>query len=198
MLCRSLLCIFCYCTNKASRKTEALLGIKSYISTNTAKLLYNAYILLQFIYCPIIWMGWDKKLNAKIKKVHQKSTQSGVWKFWTNFIRVTDCAEHRFSIHIRFAAYRGLQISLSIHSSIRSSTLLCPKAKCSLCKLYTLICIKVFFFIYYSVLSTHLVLISFFMNYCKVYQPQMNKSIYKIYLSTMTVFINYVITSPVD
>jgi len=46
--------------NRASCKTKALLRIRFFLSKSTLTSLCNAYILSQFNYCSMIWMGCDR------------------------------------------------------------------------------------------------------------------------------------------
>ena len=48
---------------KASQKLNALSRITKYISEDKKRMLFN--IILQFNYCPIVWMCHDRGLNNK-------------------------------------------------------------------------------------------------------------------------------------
>ena len=47
--------------SKTNLKTKALLRMRNRLCDNQAKILYNAYILSQLIYCPIVWMFTNKE-----------------------------------------------------------------------------------------------------------------------------------------
>ena len=60
------------CAKTANNRTNALIRIRKYIDTKTAKLYANAFILPAFSYCPLIWMFCNKNLNGKIDKAHKR------------------------------------------------------------------------------------------------------------------------------
>ena len=51
----------------SSNKVKCLYRIRKYIDVSQAKLLFNAYIMSSFNYCPINWMFCSKSLNIQIK-----------------------------------------------------------------------------------------------------------------------------------
>ena len=57
----------------ASYKLNALRRIRRYLSLEKAKVLYNAFIISQFNYAPIIWMFCKKKQYKKLQKIHHKA-----------------------------------------------------------------------------------------------------------------------------
>ena len=58
---------------RANSKTMAFRRLRKFISLNKAKLIYNAFILSTFNYCPILWMFCTKSLNALINRTHKKA-----------------------------------------------------------------------------------------------------------------------------
>ena len=58
---------------RASFKLHALRRIRKYLTTNKAKLLYNAFINSQFDYASIIWMFCHKQDYLKIEKIQYKA-----------------------------------------------------------------------------------------------------------------------------
>ena len=73
-----------YC-RKASGKTKALLRIRPFLSSQTAKSLCNAYILSPFNYCPLIWMNFSKSSNSQLNRLHQRSLRAVFLNFNLNF-----------------------------------------------------------------------------------------------------------------
>ena len=58
---------------KASNKIKALLRIRCYLNQKQANLLYTAYIMSPFNYCPLVWMFCSKKAHNLIKATHVKA-----------------------------------------------------------------------------------------------------------------------------
>ena len=54
----------------ANQKVRALRRIKTFINFKSAKLIYNAYILSAFSYCPLIWIFCGKSANGLINNTH--------------------------------------------------------------------------------------------------------------------------------
>ena len=54
-----------------SNKLHALARVGNYTSTGRLKIL-GAFVDSQFGYCPIIWMFHNRKLNAKINRLHER------------------------------------------------------------------------------------------------------------------------------
>ena len=59
--------------SKASNKISALRRIRSFISIEKAKLLYEAFVKSIFNYCPLIWMFCSKEYNNLINKTHKRA-----------------------------------------------------------------------------------------------------------------------------
>ena len=58
---------------KAHQKLHALARLSNYIDPIKLKLLMDAFITLQFNYCPLVWMFHDRRANAKINKVTERA-----------------------------------------------------------------------------------------------------------------------------
>ena len=56
-----------------SNKLHELARVGNYMSTGKLKILMRAFIDSQFGYCPIIWMFHNRKLNAKINRLHDRA-----------------------------------------------------------------------------------------------------------------------------
>lgn len=63
------------CT-KAKFKIWSLNRIRSYLSLEQRKLIFNAYIMSLFNYTPIIWMFHNKTSYAEITRVHKRALRS--------------------------------------------------------------------------------------------------------------------------
>ena len=60
----------------SSNKVKCLYRIRKYIDVSQAKLLFNAYIMSSFNYCPINWMFCSKSLNTQINKIHKRGLKA--------------------------------------------------------------------------------------------------------------------------
>ena len=58
---------------KASQKLNALIRIANYMNIDQRKLLFNAFFLSQFQYCPIVWMFHSRQINNKINRLHERA-----------------------------------------------------------------------------------------------------------------------------
>ena len=60
------------CT-KAGQKLHALSRIALFMNVEKRKLIMNAFISLQFGYCPLVWMFHFRELNNRINRIHGRS-----------------------------------------------------------------------------------------------------------------------------
>ena len=58
---------------KASQKLNALARVAQYMNLAQHRLIMNAFIFLQFGYCPMVWMFHSRKLNSHIKNIHERA-----------------------------------------------------------------------------------------------------------------------------
>jgi len=86
---------------KASNKTKALFRIRPYISLETAKALYHAYILSTFKYCPLIWMDTGKANYERLVKVHRRALSAVHQNFSLNFSQLLTL-DNGVSLHVYF------------------------------------------------------------------------------------------------
>ena len=56
-----------------NQKTGAFSRIARYLDVDKAKILYHAFILSNFNYCPLIWMFCGKTANNTIKRLHKRA-----------------------------------------------------------------------------------------------------------------------------
>ena len=57
---------------KTKAKLKALGRIASFINMNKKKVLVKYFFMVQFSYCPLIWMFHCRTLNSKINKLHER------------------------------------------------------------------------------------------------------------------------------
>ena len=55
---------------KASRKTNALSRITSFMNISKRGILLNSFFNSQFNYCPLVWMFHSRCINNKINRLH--------------------------------------------------------------------------------------------------------------------------------
>ena len=58
---------------KASHKLTALARVAQYMNLAQRRLIMNAFIFSQFGYCPLVWMFHSRKLNNRIKNIHERA-----------------------------------------------------------------------------------------------------------------------------
>ena len=58
---------------KMNQKTGAFSRIARYLDVDKAKILYHAFILSNFNYCPLIWMFCGKAANKSINRLHKRA-----------------------------------------------------------------------------------------------------------------------------
>ena len=58
---------------KANRKLSALGRVSNLMPLPQRKLLFNAFIMSQFAYCPLVWMFYDRNINMKINRLHERA-----------------------------------------------------------------------------------------------------------------------------
>ena len=58
---------------KAGQKLHALARISRYMDTELLEQLMRAFVLSHFSYCPLVWMFYDRTLDHKINRVHERA-----------------------------------------------------------------------------------------------------------------------------
>ncbi len=61
---------------KANNKICAFLRFRRDLSLSQAKVIYNSFILSQFLYCPVIWMFCHKSDMNMINKTHKRALRT--------------------------------------------------------------------------------------------------------------------------
>ena len=57
----------------ASQKLHALARISRYMDTEKLQRLMRAFVLSHFSYCPLVWMFYDRALNHRINRIHERA-----------------------------------------------------------------------------------------------------------------------------
>ena len=57
----------------ANNRLRSLTRIRRYLLTEQTKYLSEAYIMLAFKYCPLIWMFCNKTSNNQINRIHKRT-----------------------------------------------------------------------------------------------------------------------------
>ena len=58
---------------KGNLKLHALTRCAKFMSTEKRRLIFKAFIISQFNYCPLVWMFHTKQLNNRINSLHEKA-----------------------------------------------------------------------------------------------------------------------------
>ena len=59
--------------DKAGRKLTILTRMSNILSFPKMKLLIKSFFESQFAYCPSVWMLYNRSLNKKINKLHERA-----------------------------------------------------------------------------------------------------------------------------
>ena len=59
------------CQN-ASQKLNALTRLALYTGTTKKRILMNASFKSQFNYCLLVWMCWNRSLNTRLNRLHER------------------------------------------------------------------------------------------------------------------------------
>ena len=58
---------------KTGKKLHALTRVFKYMNISQRKLIANAFIMSQFLYCPLIWMFHSRTMEHRIKRIHERA-----------------------------------------------------------------------------------------------------------------------------
>ena len=58
---------------KASQKLNALARVAPYMNMQKRRIIMKSFVTSQFGYCPLIWMFHSRRLNNKIKSIHERA-----------------------------------------------------------------------------------------------------------------------------
>ena len=57
---------------KAGQKLNALSRVSPYMDLSKRCILLNAFFILQFSYCPLMWMFHSRRKNTEINRIHER------------------------------------------------------------------------------------------------------------------------------
>ena len=57
---------------KAGQKLNTLSRVIPYMDVSKRRILLNAFFILQFSYCPLVWMFHSRRKNNKINRIHER------------------------------------------------------------------------------------------------------------------------------
>ena len=110
--------------SKANKKLHALSRIACYMSMNQRKVIMKSFINSQFGYCPLVWMLHNRKLNARVNKIHEKSLRI-VYNDRRSTFEELLIKDETFTIHVRniqFLAIELYKVVNEISSELMSET----------------------------------------------------------------------------
>ena len=58
---------------KASQKLNPLARVAPYMNMQKRRIIMKSFVSFQFGYCPLIWMLHSRRLNNKIKSIHERA-----------------------------------------------------------------------------------------------------------------------------
>ena len=70
------------------------------MSTGKRRLIFKAFIISQFNYCPLVWMFHTKQLNNRINSLHEKALRVTYQDRYSSFSELLDL-DKSVSIHYR-------------------------------------------------------------------------------------------------
>ena len=62
--------------SKASQKLHALIRVARFMTLHQKRTIMRAFINSQFGYCPIVWMFYNRKLNNRINRIHERALRT--------------------------------------------------------------------------------------------------------------------------
>ena len=64
---------------------HALARISNYVDVEKLRVVMNAFVVSQLIYCPLVWVFHDRSVNKKINKMHERSLRIAYKDCCSNF-----------------------------------------------------------------------------------------------------------------
>ena len=99
---------------KTNQKTKALLRIRKYLTQSKADLIFNAYLLSSFNYCPLIWMFCSKQGHALINTTFRRALKATLCTFslpLSDMLSLSNCV----SIHTKNLRLMLIEVYKSLH-----------------------------------------------------------------------------------
>ena len=101
------------CT-KANKKVGAFSRVVKYLDGQKAKLLYNAFIMSTFNYCPLIWMFCGKRSNKELNMVHKRALRLLLNDYDASFEELLERSKET-SIHVKNLQYLLIEVYKSLN-----------------------------------------------------------------------------------
>ena len=99
---------------RASVKIKALMRIRGYLSQAQAEFLFNAFIMSNFDYCPLVWMFCSKLAHNLNKSIHHKALCARSGSFTLPYEQLLKTA-NKTSIHTRNLKLLVTEVYKSLH-----------------------------------------------------------------------------------
>ena len=99
---------------KASRMVSAFSRVANFITFDQAKLLYNSFIMLNFGYCPMIWMFCGKTAHEEINRIHERALLRLYNDFNSNFEELLTRSGEK-TVHLQNLEKLLLEVFKSLH-----------------------------------------------------------------------------------
>ena len=96
---------------RAGRKLTALARLTKIVSFDKRRLLLKSFVESQFVYCPLTWKFYSRKLNNKINKIHERALRIVYQNFTLSF---EDLLKKDDSVPIHYRNLRSMAIELYI------------------------------------------------------------------------------------
>ena len=100
---------------KAAQKLHALPIVSTYMSFNQKKLIFNAFILSQFNYCPLIWLCHSRSLNNHINRIHERALHIVFCDYISSFDELIN-QSGSVRIHHRNLQFLAIEIYKALHN----------------------------------------------------------------------------------
>ena len=85
-------------------KLHALTRCAKFTSTEKRRLIFKAFIILQFIYCPLVWMFHTRQLKNRTNNLHEKALRVTYQERNSSFSELLNL-DQSVSIHYRSIKY---------------------------------------------------------------------------------------------
>ena len=95
--------------SKANKKLSALSRVSKYMVINKRPILMKSYILLQFNYCPVVWMCHSRSLNNKINRIQERALRI-VYKNYKSGFKELLQKDKSITIHLKNLQYLAIEI----------------------------------------------------------------------------------------
>ena len=99
---------------KVSTKVKAFSRLSNYINFNQARILFNAVIMSNFNYCPLIWLFCSKAANSTINRVHKRALRVLYQDFESSFEELLSRHDD-VTIHVKNLQKLLLEVYKTLH-----------------------------------------------------------------------------------